>query len=236
MPDWNTGTALNFMHVTEGTLAAWLKVTPPFQGDTLMACWSPEEKPKCKRVKLELNPPLANYEREWPSPPAGESAGGAGLMGALGGGASAPGPEELIEDVSKANMWMSAGVKITGPVNLYACRGLADREPECALAIPGWLIIDRQDIGFKKFESLQGKKGVAIQVTEIVEGSAADDAGIEPGMVITRVAGFRIKSASHFKGLMSQYPATFKFSLKVKDEGKIVLTAKRRPKGEKKKK
>lgn len=236
LPDWNTATALNFLHVSEGSMNAWLKVTPPLQGDTLMACKNPEDKPKCKRVKVELNPPIANYEREWPAYDNGGAGagGGGGMMGALGGGA-APGPEALMEDPSKADMWMSAGVKVTGPVNLYACRGLDSDEPECELSIPGWLIIDREDIGFKKVEALKGKKGVAIQVVEVIEGSAAAEAGIQPGMIITRVGGFRIKNEGHFKGLMSQYPATFSFSLKVKDEGNIKVKAKRKPKGGKKK-
>jgi len=238
MGAWNTGAAINFLHVSNDSMAAWLKVTPPLQGDTLMACYSPEEKPKCKRVKVELNPPLANYEREWPSYGGGGAApaSGGGMMGAIGGGAPAMGPEQLLEDPSKAEMWMSAGVKVTGPVNLYACRKLAEGEPECELSIPGWLIIDREDIGFKKVEVLGGKKGVAIQVVEVVEGSVAHAAGIGPGTIITRVGGFRIKNESHFKGLMSQYPATFSFKLTIKDGDPIRLKAKRKPRGGKKKK
>ena len=236
LPDWNTATSLNFLHVSDDSMAAWLKVTPPAQGDTLMACYSPESSPTCETVRVELNPPVANYEREWPSYAGGAAApSGGGLMGALGGGSS-KGPEQLLEPSSKADMWMSAGVKITGPANLYACRGLADKKPECELAIPGWLIIDRQDIGFKKIEALPGKKGVAIRVLELDEGSAAIEAGIAAGMVITRVEGFRIKNESHFKGLMSQFPATFSFALKVKDEGDIEVTARRKPKSEGKKK
>ena len=238
LPDWNTATSLNFLHVSNDSMAAWLKVTPPLQGDTLMACYSPETAPKCESVKLELNPPLANYERAWPSYDGGAAAGdsGGGLMGALGGGGGSKGPEQLLEPASKADMWMSAGVKMPGPVNLYACRGLADNAPECELAIPGWLIVDRQDIGFKKIEALPGKKGVAIQVVEINEGSAAEKAGIKAGMIITRVEGFRIKNESHFKGLMSQFPATFAFALKVKGEGDVEITALRKPKNSGKKK
>ncbi len=240
LPDWNIATSLNFLHVTDDSMAAWLKVTPPAKGDTLMACYEPETSPKCQRVKIELNPPLANYEREWPGYDGGDAGGGGGggLMGALGGGGGSKGPEQLLEPAAKADMWMSAGVKITGPANLYACRGLADRKPECELAIPGWLIIDRQDIGFKKIEALPGKKGVAIRVLELDEGSAAVKAGLAPGMIITRVEGFRIKNESHFKGLMSQFPATFSFALKVKDEGQIEVTARRKPRdgGKKKKK
>jgi hypothetical protein len=239
LPDWNTATSLNFIHVTDDTLAGWLRVTPPGQGDTLMACYEPETAPKCKTVKIEMRPPLPTYAREWPAyapAPGGGDSGGGGLMGGLMGGGGSMGPETLLEPSSKSDMWMSAGVKVPGPVNLYACRGLADRKPECELSIPGWLIVDRQDIGFKKIEALPGKKGVAIRIVELDEGSAAEKAGLAPGMVITRVEGFRIKNESHFKGLMSQFPATFAFSLKVKDEGDIEVTAKRKPKGGKKKK
>lgn len=237
LPDWNTATGLNFLHVSKDSMAAWLKVTPPAQGDTLMACYEPETSPSCKRVKIELNPPIADYNREWPAYGGadGAAAGGGGLLGAVGGGPTL-GPDQLLEDAKNADMWMSAAVKVTGPVNLYACRGLADKNAECELAIPGWLILDRQDIGFKKIEALPGKKGVAIRVLELDEGSAAEKAGIQPGMIITRVEGFRIKNESHFKGLMSQFPATFSFALKVKDEGEIEVTAVRKPKDGKKKK
>ncbi len=237
LPDWNTATSLKFLHLSEDSLAGWLVVTPPAQGDVLMACYDPESAPSCKTVTMELEPPMANFERQWPAydaAPAGGDSGG-GLLGGMGGAPSL-GPDALIEPATKADMWMSAGVKITGPVNLYACRDLAGGDPECELALPGWLIIDREDIGFKKVEVIPGKKGVAIQVVELDEGSAAMEAGIQPGMVITRVEGFRIKNESHFKGLMSQFPATFRFSVKVKDEGDMEIKARRKPRGDSKKK
>ena len=236
LPDWNTGTALNFLHVSEGSMNAWLKVTPPLQGDTLMACKDPEERPDCARVKVPSEPPVPDYNREWPAYDAGPAAaGGGGMMGALGGGAPALGPGALIEDASKADMWMSAGVKITGPVNLYACRNLATEEPECVVGIPGWYVIDREDLGFKKIEAIPTKKGVLIQVVEVVEGSVAAEAGVQAGMVIAKVGGVRIKNESHFKGQMSQYPAGFSFTLKTKDDDVIKLKPRRKPRGGKKK-
>lgn len=241
LPDWVPATTLNFIHISEDSMAAWLNVSVPVVGDYLMACFDPEGRPYCEKVDLELRPPLCSLEREWPDYDlvggSAGAAGGGGPMAGLMGGATSLLPEEIIEPPDKADMWLSGAIKVPGPVNLYACRSL-DGEPECKLAIPDWFLIDRENIGFKKVEEVDSadapKDGVGIMVEEVEEGSAAEDADIRSGDVIVKVGGFTIKNDKHFKGLLMQFPATYSIPIELEGGDRVKIRVKRKPKDDKK--
>jgi len=233
LPDFVPATELDFLHVTEDSQAGWLRVRVPVVGDFLMACYNPESGPRCEKIDLELRPPLAGLEREWPGydGAAPVADGGGGPMAALaGGGPAAPGPEGAIEPAKKGDMWLSASLKVPGPVNLYACRNL-ESSPECELTIPDWFLIDREDIGFKKVsEEVDGRgEVIGVRVEDIEEGSAADKADVRIGDVLVSVDGFPIKNDKHFKGLIAQYPATFSFYVELDNGDKLKIRVRRKP-------
>ncbi len=232
LPDFVPATELDFLHVTEDSQAGWLRVRVPVVGDFLMACYNPESGPRCEKVDLELRPPLAGLEREWPAyavAPAADAGGGP--MAALTGGAPpAPGPEGAIAPAKKGDMWLSASLKVPGPVNLYACRNLESR-PECELTIPDWFLIDREDIGFKKVSEELDSQGnvIGVRVEDLDEGSAAEQADVRIGDVLVSVDGFPIKNDKHFKGMIAQYPATFSFYVELDNGDKLKIRVRRQP-------
>lgn len=235
LPDFMPGTSLEFIHIDNKTQAAWLKVTAPPFGDSLMACYEPESnQPRCSKVKLEAAPPVASLDRIWPAYAGDDAAdsgggGGGGLLGGLGGGAPAgPSNAARIEGASASNMWLTASIPVPGPVNLYACRGLAS-EPECQLAVPDVYQVLRADVGFKKISSVTNKKGrfVGVKVEEVVEGSAAFRAKIRPGMLIVKIGGFPLKNEAHFKGLLTQWPATYEIPVELKDGETVNIKVRR---------
>ena len=222
LPDFMPATTLSFLHVDKESMAAWLRVSVPGFGDSLMACYSPEDKPRCEKVTLKLAPPMTDLKRVWPAydhagAAAAVSGGGGPLAGLTGGGDSGPPPEALLEDPSKGNMWLSAGIVVPGPVNMYACKDL-NGEPTCGLAVPDIYQIHRANVGFKKVSAVQNSKGktTGILIEELVEGSAAMRAKLKVGDVIKRVGGFNLKSVIHFKGLLTQWPATYKIPVELK--------------------
>jgi hypothetical protein len=239
LPDFYPATVLNFLHISDDSQAAWLRVSVPVLGDYLMACFDPEGKPHCDIVDLELRPPTATLAREWPDYEdvgAAAAAGGGGPLAALSGGDAPLPPAAIIEPPMKGDMWLSAALKIPGPLNLYACRNLEGR-PECKLAIPDYYLVDREDVGFKKFSEVPtsaSSSGVGILVDELVEGSAAEEADIRAGDVIVKVCGFEIKSDKHFKGLIAQIPATYSIPVHFENGDKVKIKVRRKPKDDKK--
>jgi len=234
LPDFVPMTSLKFFHVDEDTQAGWLNVSVPIVGDFLMACYDPEGSPYCEKVPMELRPPvLVSYKREWPGydhAPDAAAGGGGGPMAMMGGGAPSVPPEGVIEPGSKGDMWLSAGAKPPGPINLYACRDL-NGNPECQLAIPDWFLFDRENIGFKKVEMLEGREGdpVGISIVELEEGSAAEAADLRPGDVIVKVAGFPLKNDKHFKGLLMQFPATYRIPVELENGDRVKIKVRRKP-------
>ncbi len=230
LPDFMPATALSFLHIDKTSMAAWLRVSVPGFGDSLMACYSPEDKPRCEKISLELAPPMTDLKRVWP---AYDHAGAAAA--ASGGGDSGPPPEALLEDPSKGNMWLSAGIIVPGPVNMYACKDL-NGEPTCGLAVPDIYQVRRANVGFKKVSAVKNDKGrvKGILIEELDEGSAAMRAKLRPGDIIRRVGGFKLKSVLHFKGLLTQWPATYKIPVELKG-GDVVKIKVRKGGGKKKK-
>jgi len=245
LPDFTHAATLSMIHISEDSAAAWLKVSVPISGDFLMACYDPEGGPYCEKVRLEVRPPGAKIAREWPhygNPeecPCGgggggaDAGGGGGLMGGMmgGGGPSIP-VDDIIEDAARADMWLSAAVAVPGPINLYACRNL-DGDPECRLTVPDWFLIDREDLGFKKVEEVDLSEGsgkyCGILVDDISELSIVEDSDIRLGDVIVRVGGFPIKNAKHFKGLLSQFPATYTIPIELENGDRLRLRPRRLP-------
>ena len=156
------------------------------------------------------------------------------MMGGLtgGGGPSIP-PEDIIDEPKRGDMWLSAAVAVPGPINLYACRGL-DGDPECRLTIPDWFLIDREDLGFKKIDEVDLSEGSSkycgILVDDVDEGSIVEESDIRIGDVITHVGGFPIKNAKHFKGLLSQFPATYSIPIELEGGDRVRLRPRRLPK------
>ncbi len=239
LPDFTHAATLSMIHVSEDSQAAWLKVSVPVSGDFLMACFDPEGGPYCEKVRLEVRPPGARIEREWPEYDdalQGADGGGSSPMGSLmgGGGPSLP-PEAIIEDPHNADMWLSAAVAVPGPINLYACRDLHG-DPECRLTVPDWFLVDREDVGFKKVSEVDLSEGsdkyCGILLEDVVEGSAAEAADLRIDDVIVRVGGFPIKNAKHFKGLLSQFPATYSIPIELENGDKVRLRVQRIPEDE----
>jgi len=243
LPDFMPATSLDFIHIDDKTQAAWLKVTVPVLGDSLMACYDPEGSPRCEKITLEAAPPVVAIDRIWPAykseGAAGQSASGrGGPLGALAGAVAPSGPSKAarIEPASKGAMWLTASIPVPGPVNLYACRNLSS-SPECQLAVPDVYQVLREDVGFKKVSSATNSKGrfAGVVVEEIVEGSAAHRAKIRLGQVIVKVGGFPLKNSAHFKGLLTQWPATYEIPITLRG-GDVVNLKVRRPSRKKKKK
>ncbi|HCP45428.1 MAG TPA: hypothetical protein DIU15_05270 [Deltaproteobacteria bacterium] len=241
LPDFMPATSLDFIHIDDKTQAAWLKVTVPVLGDTLMACYDPEGSPRCEKITLEAAPPVLTIDRIWPAYDAGDSGGQhasaqGGILGGRGGTIVSTGPSKAarIEPSSKGSMWLSASIPVPGPVNLYACRNLAT-EPECQLSVPDVYQVMREDVGFKKVSSATNSKGrfVGVVIEDIVEGSAAARAKLRPGEVIVRVGGFPLKNTAHFKGLLTQWPATYEIPLELRGGREVNLKV-RRPSRKKK--
>jgi len=242
--NWSPASKIRFLHISDDSQKAWMVVSVPALGDFLYACSDPEGKAACDPVELELRPPTASYKRVWPDYPCAEGCPGAaassggGLMGGMtgGGGPSAP----VIESSARGNIWLSAAIKMPGAVNLYACRNL-ETAPECQLAIPDLLMVDRENIGFKKYDEVESKandaKGrplMGIELSDVDEGSAAERSKFREGDVIIRVDGFAIKNKAHFKAILMQYPATFEIPIELESEERIILRVRRKPPKEKK--
>ena len=150
-------------------------------------------------------------------------------MAMMGGGAPSVPPSGVIEPGSKGNMWMSAGVKPAGPINLYACRDL-NGNPECQLAIPDWFLFDRENIGFKKVEMIElSGDAIGISIVELEEDSAAEAADLRAGDVIVAVAGFPLKNDMHFKGLLMQFPATYRIPVELENGDRVKIKVRRKP-------
>jgi len=245
LPDFTHAATLKMIHISEDSAAAWLSVQVPVAGDFLMACYDPEGGPYCEKVRLEVRPPGAKIERQWPhygNPeecPCGggggaAASGGGGPMSMMGGGGgpSIP-PEDIIEDPARGDMWLSAAVAVPGPINLYACRDL-EGDPECRLTVPDWFLIDREDLGFKKIDEVDLSEGSSkycgILVDDVDEDSIVEESDIRIGDVITRVGGFPIKNAKHFKGLLSQFPATYSIPIELEGGDRVRIRPRRLPK------
>ena len=122
-----------------------------------------------------------------------------------------------------------------GPVNLYACRGLAARDAECTLAINALTFVQREDFGLSKLEAVEvGKKKkrkTGILVGKIAEGSAAAQAGLNPGDVIVKAGGFKLYSPLHLKGILTQIAAGKKIKLTLAGGETVTLKrVRKRPK------
>jgi hypothetical protein len=239
LPDFMPATSLAFIHIDKDTMAAWLRVSVPVFGDSLMACYSPEDKPYCEKIKLELAPPMTDLKRVWPDYAAGAAApaGGGGMMGGMmGGGDSGPPKGAIMEDGSKGDMWLSAGIVVPGPINLYACKNL-NEGPVCGLSVPGIYLIRRSNVGFKKVSAVTNDKGKVrgILIEELDEGSAAMRAKLKPGDIIKRVGGFKLKSVAHFRGLLTQWPATYKIPIELKGGDMVKIKVRKGGSGKKKK-
>ena len=235
---WTPNTKLDFFHISgdSSDQAGWLRVSTMGMGDFLLACYNPEDDaPYCKEVTHELRPPaMVQMERHWPEYETDDSSGGGGGLG-FGGGKPQLTPETVIGKKSRSDMWLSTGIKMPGPINLYACRKLHSSQPECQLAIPDWYQLDRENLGLKKVSAQEtpyeheGREYVKVVVEKIDEEGAAAAAGLGEGTVIVALNGFRFHSAAHFKGLMAQFPATYSFELTLEDESTVTVEVREKP-------
>lgn len=196
---WRTGSQLDILHITRDTQRAWVRLRATGWGDTLLACVEPETAPRCTPVGLDLWPARAQLDRVWPPYTRVEE-----------GGFPDGDPRQRIEPVEAADLWIEAGPAIPGPVNLYACIGLAGDAPRCRVGLPNLLRIEREGLGLRRLEDVRPTRGAPSEGARIVridEGSAAWDAGLREGMVILGVGGFEVREATRVRELASQYPA-----------------------------
>ncbi len=196
---WRTGTQLEVLHVSEGTDAMWLRLRAPGWGDTLLACYAPETRPQCTPVSMDLWPRRAALERVWPH-----------YTREQDGGYAQGDPRRKVEPPARAEMWVEAGGAVPGPVNLYSCIGLAEGTPRCRLGLPNLLRIEREALGFRRLEDVRPDRAApssGARVARLDEGSAAWDAGLREGDVITGVGAFPARDARTVQELCKQYPA-----------------------------
>lgn len=205
---WRTGATLRFLHVDQDALAGWLLLGVPGDGDVLYACYNPVGSPRCEPVTLEARPPGAILARVWPAPPAGDVRGDV---------------HPAVEASSRGRLWIEAGPRGMGPVNFYACVGLLGT-PQCALAVPNWLVFDREPWGLKRTEDL-AEGGV--RVLRVEPGSPAASA-LKEGAVVRQVAGFSVRDTRHLQAILSQVPAESPVRLTLDDGAEVVLIARRR--------
>lgn len=235
--EWKTATSMNMIHVTDKSQKAWFVLNAPAMGDYLYACENPEAAPVCKLVELELRPPIASYERVWPSYDCKFECGDkAPCCDTL--------PEtdarRLIETAEKGDMWLQAKMPVGGPVNLYACKTL-EASPVCTLAIPDYLALDRQDLGFKTIEDIEHENadgtityGPGVLVSKVDEDTAAWEAGFREGMIITKVGPFDVTRAKHARYVMGQYLAESSLTFTLEDGKTMDVKIRRKPKKEEK--
>ncbi|MCK6527643.1 PDZ domain-containing protein [Myxococcota bacterium] len=243
---WTPATSLEFIHVTDSSMKGWLKLSVPVVGDYLLACEDPKGEPRCTEVELELRPPLAGIDRVWPDydcdkgcsqPAPGASAGGGGGLPipglGKGGGGAKP---NVVQAARQGDMWMQASLKLPGPVNLYACRNL-ESKPECRLALPDFLIIDREALGLKKLEEIEHETsdgteyGPGVRIVEVEPDSAAEKSKLRGGDVIKSVGGFPVNRIKHLDALLAQYPATYTIPIELDNGDRVKLKVfRKRPK------
>lgn len=231
--DWRSGTKLNFLHVSKDSMKAWLVLTAPGFGDVLLACSEPEGTPMCSVVELDIRPKLASYSRVWPDQACVSACGGDACCGDT---LPETDPRALVEDKAMADMWLQVGTKLPGPSNMYACTGLA-AEPVCQLAVPNWLALDRENLGFKKLEDIENEGadgevvyGPGVLVSKLDEESVAYEAGFREGDIILKVGEYETNQASHARNLMLQYPALAPMPVTKGDGTVVELVARRKPK------
>jgi len=196
---WRTGTQLEVIHVSDTSQAMWLRLHAPGWGDTLLACYDPETRPRCAPIPLELFPRRASLGRVWPP-----------YAGPEEGGHPDGDPRQRVEPVSKGAMWIEAGANVPGPVNLYACVGLDDGEPRCRMGLPNLLRIERQGLGFRRLQDARPDRSSPSEgavVVKLDEDSAGFAAGLREGDVIVAVGGFTALDARTVQELAKQYPA-----------------------------
>lgn len=236
--DWTAGTGMEFIHITDTSMKGWFVLKVPLKGHFLFACSDPEGTPKCDPVNLDLLPPMPGLARVFPDYDCQEGCsvpakgGGGGLSIGGGGGET----KNVIEGAAKGDMWLEASLKLPGPVNLYSCTGL-ESSPVCKLVLPDFLVIDREKLGFKKYEEIYVEDadknrtyGPGVRIADIDEGSAAEEAKLRPGDVIVKVGEFEVNRQGHLKQLFSQYPAGFPIEVTLDDGRKVELKAKRKEK------
>lgn len=218
---WRTGTMFEVLHVSADSQAMWLRLRAPGWGDTLLACYEPETRPQCFPVSLDLWPTRGQLARVWP--PYAE---------ADEGGRPEGDPRRKIEAPERSDMWIEAGGAVPGPVNLYACVGLADRKPRCRVGLPNLLRIERQGLGFRRLEDVRPQRGApseGARVARIQEGSAAWDAGLREDDVIVGVGPFPATDARTVQELSGQFPAGTPFELQLADGRTLTLTPRPSP-------
>lgn len=218
--DWRTGAELSFMHVSQEDDRGWLRLRVPGGGDTLLACADPGTQPSCAAVPLELLPEGSYLRRTWPR---------------YDGHATCDGPESrdprcVIEPAERAVMWLEGGPRSPGPLNLYACQGLAEGEPRCRLNVPNWLAETRDDLGLRKLEDrvVRDRDGQVVDQPGVRVGrldaeGAAYAAGLREGDVVVRVGSFDTTLARHLRQLLLQYPARSVVQLHLEDGRTVAL-------------
>lgn len=213
---WRTGTQLEVVHVTDSSQAMWLRLHAPGWGDTLLACYDPESRPRCTPVALDLWPTRATLARVWPP-----------YLGPEEGGFAEGDPRRRVEPADKAAMWVQAGSNVPGPINLYACVGLEEGAPRCRVGLPNLLRIERQGLGFRRLQDARPDRSAPSEgalVVKLDEQSAAFVAGLREGDVIVGIGGFPAADARTVQELTRQYPAGTPFDVALKDGRTVQVT------------
>lgn len=224
--EWRPATRMDFLHVSVDSDAGWLRLRVPGDGDWLYACYSPLNKPRCERISMELRPAQSALERAWPF-----------VRSQLTDGTplAEDDPRRVLGVAQAGQLLVELGPSRSGPSNLYACRGLEEESPVCALSSPNWLAYDRAPLGFRKLENVEVREEdgtfkilPGARVVLMVDDSLALKSGLVVDDVITRIGPFDVKSASHARYLFAQYPAGSEIEVTLQDGRVLTLERTRR--------
>ena len=221
--DWRPGADLDLLHVSQEDARAWLRMHIPGLGAFLYACSAPTGEPTCERVDLDLLPANSHLQRIWPPLP----------TRGCDPSTDPTSPACVTAPADESDLWIQAGPTRHGPVNLYACTGLATT-PTCTLTVPNWLAVDREDLGFRRLEDLRSQDetghavyGPGVRVLALAPGSVAEATGLQPQDIIMKIDGFTVRQVRHARHLLAQIPAETAVTLQLQDGRELTLTPRR---------
>ncbi len=230
---WRPGASVDILSLDPADQSSWVRLRVAGDMDRVFYCVDPTGDPSCRLMELELYPPAGKLERVWP-----------GLHGVDAEGAVLPedDPRRWYRQPGTDALVLQAGSERLGPSNLYSCQAPQGEQPACTLAVPNWLVFDRQGLGFRKLENVEQKLPTGelfiepgARIALVSDGSVADRAGLQEGDVIVRIGAFEVRDAGHAQALLAQYPSGHPIELGLKVEGSpgaeriLTLTPERKP-------
>lgn len=115
-----------------------------------------------------------------------------------------------------------AGYSFAVPANLV--RKVVGDLKEYGLVQRGFLGVTIRNVDIEQMKELNLPDANGVYINEILEGSAADDAGLKPGDVIRSINGSAIITTAHLQETVAQYSPGDKLSMEYIRSGKLNTT------------